>query len=428
MVGMNLTVASSAVLTAVDGLAKTSLDGCSGEVLRDELKRLKRASSLLEAQLGRLTFAADALGAFIGTGARDTAEWLGRETKTSTRKNRTAGRLGEAMERSSELADAVTSGDLSAEQATAVADAAGDLPVSKALLDSIADLPLPAVRPAVEDWRATNDPGGDRDITDSQRSRRYLQLTGQGDGMTRLDGLLDPESAAIVRTTLDGIINQSALDGTNRTRHQRCADALTQLCTAAAKGEVRGGRSNTTLLATVPFETIVERASTRGHSHVGTTLDADTIRQMACDAGIHRVITGPASSILDFGRETRLVPENLFLALVARDQRCRWPGCTVRATWCDAHHIQHWTPPSNGETSERNCVLLCHRHHQLAHQPGWTVTGTGTELTIEQPDGTTHVSRPPGAGPPTTTGPPNEPTRATAETTFTLDAEQLTLA
>lgn len=431
---MTLTKATEAVLTAVDAVGRASLDGCTPAVLRDELKRLKRASSLLEAQLGRLTHAADALGAFIGTGSRDTAEWLGRETGTSTRKNRNSTRLGEAMDRSADFSDAVTSGDLSADQASAVADAAGDLPIDRGLLDDIADVPLPAIRPTVEDWRAKEDPERDRDIAEGQRARRHVKLTGRSDGMTRIEGLLDPDSAAIVRTSLDGIMNLSAFDGTNRTRDQRCADALTQLCSAASKGELRGGRSNSKLLATVPFETILERGNGRGRAHVGSTLDADTIRRMACDAGIHRVITGPASSILDFGHETRLVPENLFLALVARDQHCRWVGCTVRATWCDAHHIEHWTPPTNGETSERNCVLLCHRHHQLAHQPGWTVTGTGAEISITQPDHTVHLSHPPAARPPTNAAPPpateaqgTSPPRG-RPSLFEATAEQLTLA
>lgn len=103
--------------------------------------------------------------------------------------------------------------------------------------------------------------------------------------MSRVEGLLDPASAAIVRATLDGIMNQNAFDDTARTRDQRCADALAQLAHAAAKGEIKGGRSNTKLLATVPFETITERAAERGHTHVSATLDAATVRQLACDAG-----------------------------------------------------------------------------------------------------------------------------------------------
>ena len=110
------------------------------------------------------------------------------------------------------------------------------------------------------------------------------------------------------------------------------------------------------------------------------------------------MITGPGSSILDFGHENRLVSENLFLALVARDLHCRWPGCTIRATWCDAHHIVHRA--DHGPTTDENLVLLCHRHHQLSHQRGYSMTGTGAELTVATPDGSIVISRPPGADPP----------------------------
>ena len=41
--------------------------------------------------------------------------------------------------------------------------------------------------------------------------------------------------------------------------------------------------------------------------------------------------------------------------------------------------------------------LLCHRRHQLSHQPGWTITGTGTALEVRHPDGSVKVSKPPGA-------------------------------
>ena len=426
---MDLADAVSATSVAADQLADVSVDDIEGGVLRGELKRLKGVQSRLDAQIGRLTHAADTSGAFIGTGARDTAEWLGNETCTSTRKNRTAAGLGEAMANSDELSAAVTSGELSADKAAAAVAAAADLALDAEVIDEIADLTLSAVKGVVEKWRTRTDPDRDTDITASQQARRYLRLTDRPDGMTRVDGLLDPESGAVVRSTLDGIINQSAFDATDRTRDQRRHDALVQLAAAAAKGEIAGGRSNTKLLAITPFETIVERAAARGHTHVGPTLDPATVRKLACDAGIHRVITGPGSSILDFGHETRLVSENLFLALVARDLCCRWPGCTIRATWCDAHHILEWI--DHGPTNDENCVLLCHRHHQLSHQPGWKITGTGAALTIHHPDGTTAVSTPPGADttPPATTGrePPDE-FRSPPPWSPDLIPEQLTLA
>ncbi len=452
MWGMELADAVTATSVAVSDVGRVCVDDCDATELRAQLKRFKQVHSRFEAQLARLTHAADAAGAFIGTGAKDTAEWLGKQTGTSTRRNRTAAELGEAMAKSDELADAVTAGAVSTDQATAAVGAAGGQALDAEIVHAIGDLPLPAVKPAVEDWRARANPDRDADLADTQRARRWLKVTDQPDGMTRVEGLLDPESGAIVRTTLDGIMNQSAFDGTRRTRDQRCADALTQLCSAASKGKLAGGRSNTKLIATVPFETIVERAAARGVTHVGVTLDPATVRRLACDAGIHRLITGPGSSILDFGHENRLVSDNLFLALVARDQRCRWPGCSIRATWCDAHHIVHRA--DHGPTDDENLVLLCHRHHQLSHQRGWKMTGTGAELTVHHPDGSTEVSKPPGASPPAatpragTTGrePPNphatesgepahsahpahsEPTCDQATPPWATEPEQLTLA
>ena len=257
---MEFAACVTAVSTAVDQLGRACVDDSDVNGLRALLCELKTTESKLTAQIARLTHAADAAGAFIGTGSRDVAEWLSKQTGTSARKNRGAAQLGEAMANSDELTDAVTSGGLSADKAAAAIGAAGGEALNDEIIEAIADLPLPAVKPAVEEWRARTNPDRDADVADVQRARRYLTLTDQSDGMTRLEGLLDPESGAIVRATLDGIMNESASDRTTRTRVQRCADAFTQLCAAASKGEIRGGRSNTKLIATVPFDTIVERA------------------------------------------------------------------------------------------------------------------------------------------------------------------------
>jgi hypothetical protein len=446
MISMEIVDAVNATSVAADALAKVCPDCCDVSTLRSGLRDLKVAQSRIDAQIARLTHAADAAGAFIGTGARDTAEWLGKETGTSTRKNRSAAELGEAMTKSDELAGAVAAGSLSIDQAAAAVGAAAGQALDAEIVEAIADLPPTSVKPIVEEWRARTNPDRDADLADTQRARRWLKVTDQSDGMTRIDGLLDPESGAIVRATLDGIMNLSAFDGTSRTRDQRCADALTQVCSAASKGKLAGGRSNTKLIATVPFDTITERAAARGHTHVGPTLDPDTVRRLACDAGIHRMITGPSSSILDFGHENRLVSDNQFLALVARDQHCRWPGCTIRATWCDAHHIVHRA--DHGPTNDNNLVLLCHRHHQLSHQRGWTIAGTGTELRVAHPDGTIETSRPPnpvsGAPPsanatrsgetgrersdPDVPEPADQPETASDPTPWDIGPEQLTLA
>jgi hypothetical protein len=405
LVSMEITQAITAVGNAADSCARVDLAAVGATILRTQLADFRTGMSRLEAEFARMTHAADCAGAHIGTGARDTAEWVGKQTGTSTRKNRTAAELGEAMAKSDALAAAVTSGRISNDKANVAVGATGGLTLDSDLIDEISDLPLNAVRPAAENWRARNDEEREADQAAQQRSRRFLTMSGQSDGMTRINGLLDPESASIVRTTLDAIMNESAFDDSGRRRDQRCADALVQLAKAASKGTIVGGRSNAKLLTIVPFETVTERGNARGVTHAGPTIDANAVRQMACDAGIHRVITGPGSSILDFGRENRLVSENLFLALVARDHHCRWPGCTKRATRCDAHHLTEWG--HHGRTNESTCALLCHYHHSVTHLPGWKVTGNGHEFTIHHPDGSTETSRPPSAHAHQSTGRPD---------------------
>ena len=236
---MNPAATVTAVLSAVDALGRVALDAIDITERKPLLVQMKQAQSQLDAQIARATFAADAAGAFIGTGSRDTAEWLAKETGTSARKNRNASELGEAMSKSDAFTDAITSGGLSIDKAAMIVGAAGDEVVDNSLLDAVADLPLNAVKPEVERWRARQHPDRDADVAAAQRSRRFLHVADQPDGMVKVNGLLDPESGSILRSTLDGVMSQSHNDGTTRTRDQRRADALTQLAHAASKGRIK---------------------------------------------------------------------------------------------------------------------------------------------------------------------------------------------
>ncbi len=93
---MKIDQAITAVGNAADSCAQVDLDAVETSELRSSVAKFRTTLSRLEAQFARMTHAADRAGAHIGTGARDTAEWVGKETATSTRKNRTAAELGEA--------------------------------------------------------------------------------------------------------------------------------------------------------------------------------------------------------------------------------------------------------------------------------------------------------------------------------------------
>jgi Domain of unknown function (DUF222) len=105
--------------------------------------------------------------------------------------------------------------------------------------------------------------------------------------------------------------------------------------------------------------------------------------------------------ILDIGYSAQIAgPIRRAVALRAR--HCEWPGCRKRPAACDVHHLRQQA--DGGETSARNCVLLCQFHHDVCiHRWGWSLT--------LHPDGTTTAQGPKGQvihshGPPGSKGPP----------------------
>jgi len=113
----------------------------------------------------------------------------------------------------------------------------------------------------------------------------------------------------------------------------------------------------------------------------------ETLRRRSCDAAVVPVGTDSSGRILNLGQRVRTVSPAIRRALEARDGGCRFVGCGRRYT--DAHHIEHWA--DGGETSLRNCILLCRFHHRLLHEGGWSVHGdVDGQLVFVDPRGGTH--------------------------------------
>ena len=109
-------------------------------------------------------------------------------------------------------------------------------------------------------------------------------------------------------------------------------------------------------------------------------------------------------------------PSRSLAALVRqRDGRCRFPGCTVAARFCDLDHVRPWPA---GSTRADNLVCLCRRHHRVKQRHGWTARLTpDAVLAWTTPTGQTRTTHPvdalhgtflPGDAPPT--DPPVTPT------------------
>ena len=99
-------------------------------------------------------------------------------------------------------------------------------------------------------------------------------------------------------------------------------------------------------------------------------IPASTARLLATDAKWRRFITDPLTgNLLDYGRTTYEPPQALVDFIVARDRRCRFPGCRQPARVCDIDHAIPWE--EGGETSKENLGLLCRRHHRMKTHGGW---------------------------------------------------------
>lgn len=79
--------------------------------------------------------------------------------------------------------------------------------------------------------------------------------------------------------------------------------------------------------------------------------------------------------------------------LVARDQRCRFPGCRVSVHRCDFDHTVD--AALGGPTSTMNLGALCRGHHLLKHHSGWvTEQHQNGDYEWTSPTGRLHVDEP----------------------------------
>jgi len=123
-----------------------------------------------------------------------------------------------------------------------------------------------------------------------------------------------------------------------------------------------------------------------GITEHGGILPPQTVRRIACDAGINRIVLGPSDVPINAGRRLRVVSAAQRRVVVARDGGCRFHGCDRPPAWSQVHHVVHWA--DGGPTDLPNLLSLCHHHHHRVHDEGWRLSFDGTTVTIHRPDGT----------------------------------------
>ncbi len=237
--------------------------------------------------------------------------------------------------------------------------------------------------------------------------QRYLRVTKLADGMTRLTGLLDPESAAIVVPILDTVtsprrggprfVQPAAVAGADeivrdeRTTEQLALDTFVELIRIGARvddGRLLGNRTPSVRVlvtkrdldaAPVDGERI-GAAYFEGHDDA---VSIATAERYICASGAIPILFDGDGRVLDLGREQRLFSEKQRVALAARDGGClmcdRPPSC------CEAHHIDHWDE-HHGRTDVDAGVLLCRFCHLLVHNRRWRIRREGADYRLEHTD------------------------------------------
>lgn len=270
---------------------------------------------------------------------------------------------------------AVAGGTVTYDQATAVERSVRVLPAERRgeavelLTGLAAATDAAAVRVAGRRLRQVVDPDGALADHEQQYDRRHLTLSPLLDGMTSVDGLLDPDAAATLQAALAPLLVPAGPDD-DRTAAQRRADALVEVAVAAMRAEELPLLSGTaaSLDVTVDWRDLQEG---RGAATGSGFLPGPALGRLACDASVSRVLMGPGSIPLDLGRSVRLFSGHQRRALAARDRGCRFPGCPRPPRHTDAHHVLPWL--HGGATDLRNGLLLCRYHHRLVHEGGWQV-------------------------------------------------------
>jgi hypothetical protein len=240
------------------------------------------------------------------------------------------------------------------------------------------------------------------------RDKRYLRISKQLDGMTRIHGLLDPESAAIVVPILDAATSprrggprfvdpdaaQRADDivRDERTTEQLSLDVFVELIRTGARvddGTLLGDRKPAVRILVTQSDLDAPRTSEgkrpgaaffEGHNDA---VSIETAERYICNSGAVPIMFDTDGRVLNLGREQRLFTEKQRTAMAARDGGCLM--CGAPPSWTEAHHIDHWVE-HRGRTDVDDGVLLCRFCHLNLHNNNWRIRRERGKYYLERPD------------------------------------------
>jgi Domain of unknown function (DUF222)/HNH endonuclease len=356
-----------------------------------DLKRYRGLIDALDGDFASEARDAQKFGDHLVKGNITAASWISQTCGMSVTSAADRLCVGEQLESLPRVAAALSSGEIGYQSASVLShlrDKLGekrDLFNEEEMLDLARKHSVATLRYLCNYAHHIADPDGFFKEAEENYLRRRLHISLMSDGMHAIDGVLDPECGAALKTALDALAKRLGPDD-ERTRSQRMADAIGELAQHAMdegklpkRNGVRPHVSLTTTLEGLKNEVGAPPADLE----LSLPISTRTLERVACDCTILRVLLAD-SMVIDVGRATRVNSAPRRRALRVRDTGCRFPGCDRPVNWSTPHHIVAWSKGGPSELS--NLVLLCYYHHRLVHEGGWQVIKAGREFRFLPPD------------------------------------------
>lgn len=239
------------------------------------------------------------------------------------------------------------------------------------------------------------DPVGAEERHARRFERRSFRMWTDADGIRHSHMTFDDENAAFWEAVIGAALRPrrggprfmtdseraaaEEMVSDSRSNEQLAYDLVTDVFRAGAlatASDVFGARQPGVRMVVVrdaigPRDAFGRMQATGHFEDGGDPIAGSVIDRALCEVGVVQVTVDTCGNPLDVGREQRLFAAKHRLALAVRDGGCMWPGCRVPASYCEAHHIDHWS--EGGRTDCDRGILLCRFHHMLLHNAGWRI-------------------------------------------------------
>jgi hypothetical protein len=360
----------SELRSALDEWAGQDLDEVDIDQLADDLAELEVSVGRLEAERARRLTAYRRRGGPKVHGYPSLTAFLMHRCRMASGRARRLVGLADTATRCPVVHRAWAEQEISTDQAHRLLEASDAVPqafvdAEPGLVEAVRPLTAGDTRRALSYWRQAVTDGAA--LEDDCEDMRGVSMSRTIGGWGRIDGWLTPEVLETLQTALAALTPPPA-PGDPRNARQRRHDALADLARdyleRADTPVVGGERPHINVVCDLPA--LMGIAGGLHETENGEVLDIATLRTLACDSSICRIVLGPRSEVIDVGRRTRTIPAALRRAVIARDRHCTHRGCERPARWCDVHHVRHWA--NLGVTEGENLRLLCRYHHTLVHR------------------------------------------------------------